>query len=156
MPRSIARCSRARLPSVPASGSQRAPNPIRDTSVSPSRTLPAAAAGRSAASSVSVTVIGDMFPGDWPAVRSIYEQGLASGDATFDTEAPDWEAWNAGHLPAPRLVARPGDEVVGRAALSPVHQKSAYRGVAEGSAYVAESARGTGVARALIERMIER
>lgn len=95
-----------------------------------------------------------MAPGDWPAVRAIYEQGIVAGDASFDTEASDWEAWDAGHLPVPRLVARTGDEVVGWAALSPVQRKSAYRGVAEGSVYIAERARRSGVARALIERMI--
>ena len=96
-----------------------------------------------------------MAPADWPAVRAIYEQGIASGDASFDTEALDWEAWDAGHLPAPRLVARAGDEVVGWAALSPVQRKSAYRGVAEVSIYIATAAQGGGVARALAERMIE-
>jgi L-amino acid N-acyltransferase YncA len=103
-----------------------------------------------------MALIADMVPADWLAVRAIYEQGLAGGDATFNTAAPDWAGWDAGHLPAPRLVARAGDEVVGWAALSPVQRKSAYRGVAEGSVYVAEHARRSGVARELIERMIER
>jgi L-amino acid N-acyltransferase YncA len=101
-----------------------------------------------------VIAIADMLPRDWAAVRAIYEEGMATGDASFDTEAPNWESWDAGHLPAPRLVARDGDEVVGWAALSPVQRKSAYRGVAEGSVYVAARARRSGVARALIERMI--
>jgi phosphinothricin acetyltransferase len=93
---------------------------------------------------------------DWPAVRAIYVQGIATGDATFDTEAPDWDRWDAGHLEACRLVARDGnDDVVAWAALSPVQRKSAYRGVAEGSLYVLEDARGTGVGRRLSEAMIE-
>jgi phosphinothricin acetyltransferase len=93
---------------------------------------------------------------DWPAVRKIYEEGIATGDATFDTEAPDWEHWDAGHLEACRLVARdPGGEVVAWAALSPVQRKSAYRGVAEGSLYVREDVRGTGVGRKLSRAMIE-
>jgi L-amino acid N-acyltransferase YncA len=96
-----------------------------------------------------------MLPGDWPAVRRIYEQGISTGDATFDTQATDWEAWNAGHLEACRLVARDGaGEVVAWAALSPVQRKSAYRGVAEGSLYVREDVRGSGVGRALTEAMI--
>ena len=100
-------------------------------------------------------VIEPMLPGDWPAVRQIYEQGIATGDATFDTRAPDWEGWDAGHLEACRLVARDAaGEVVAWAALSPVQRKSAYRGVAEGSLYVREDARGTGVGRALTEAMI--
>jgi L-amino acid N-acyltransferase YncA len=97
-----------------------------------------------------------MRPEDWPAVREIYAQGIATGDATFDTEPPDWESWNAGHLDACRLVARNGHgEVLAWAALSPVQRKSAYRGVAEGSLYVREDVRGTGVGRQLSEAMIE-
>jgi L-amino acid N-acyltransferase YncA len=101
-----------------------------------------------------VIVISEMALGDWPAVRAIYQEGIAAGDASFDTAASDWDSWDAGHLPAPRLVARGGDDIVGWAALSPVQRKSAYRGVAEGSVYVAERARRSGIARALIERMI--
>jgi L-amino acid N-acyltransferase YncA len=100
--------------------------------------------------------IESMRPDDWPAMRRIHEQGIATGDATFDTEPPDWEEWDAGHLPEPRLVARDGaGEVVAWAALSPVQRKSAYRGVAEGSLYVREDVRGTGVGRRLTEAMIE-
>jgi len=102
------------------------------------------------------TRIEQMRPEDWPAVREIYAQGIATGDATFDTEPPDWESWNAGHLDACRLVARNGHgEVLAWAALSPVQRKSAYRGVAEGSLYVREDVRGTGVGRQLSEAMIE-
>jgi L-amino acid N-acyltransferase YncA len=97
-----------------------------------------------------------MKHGDWPAVRGIHEQGIATGDATFDTKPPSWEEWDAGHLPAPRLVARDGGgEVVAWAALSPVQRKSAYRGVAEGSLYVREDVRGAGVGRRLTEAMVE-
>jgi phosphinothricin acetyltransferase len=103
-----------------------------------------------------VVVIADMVPADWPAVRDIYAQGIAAGDASFDTEPSDWERWDAGHLTSPRLVARDGEAVVGWAALSPVQRKSAYRGVAEVSIYVASQAHGAGVASALAERMVER
>ena len=97
-----------------------------------------------------------MNAGDWPAVREIYEQGIATGDATFDTGAPTWEQWDAGHLEACRLVARTAaGEVVAWAALSPVQRKSAYRGVAEGSLYVREDVRGSGVGRQLSEAMVE-
>jgi L-amino acid N-acyltransferase YncA len=96
-----------------------------------------------------------MRPVDWPAVRAIYEQGIETGDATFDTEAGDWEHWDAGHLEECRLVARDGaGELVAWAALSPVQRKSAYRGVAEGSLYVRKDVRGTGVGRRLTEAMI--
>jgi L-amino acid N-acyltransferase YncA len=97
-----------------------------------------------------------MHAGDWPAVREIYAQGIATGDATFDTAASEWEAWDAGHLKECRLVARDArGGVVAWAALSPVQRKSAYRGVAEGSLYVREDVRGTGVGRRLTEAMIE-
>ena len=92
---------------------------------------------------------------DWPAVSEILAQGIATGDATFDTQAPAWAEWNRGHLPFCRLVARVGGEVVGWAALSPVQRKSAYRGVAEASVYVADRARSSGVAKALAEAAIE-
>jgi phosphinothricin acetyltransferase len=95
-----------------------------------------------------------MVERDWPAVSAILEQGIATGDATFDTEVASWREWDRGHLPFCRLVARSGDEIVGWAALSPVQRKSAYQGVAEVSIYVAEGARGSGVARALAEATI--
>jgi L-amino acid N-acyltransferase YncA len=97
-----------------------------------------------------------MRAGDWPAVREIHAQGIATGDATFDTEPPDWEGWDAGHLDVPRLVARDqAGEIVGWAALSPVQRKSAYRGVAEGSLYVRRDVRSAGVGRRLSEALIE-
>jgi L-amino acid N-acyltransferase YncA len=96
-----------------------------------------------------------MRGGDWPSVKAIHEQGIATGDATFDTEASEWEEWNAGHFEECRLVARgEAGDVLGWAALSPVQRKSAYRGVAEGSLYVREDVRGTGVGRRLSEAMI--
>ena len=57
---------------------------------------------------------------DWPRVRTIYLEGIATGQATFETDAPEWAAWDAAHLPAPRLIARVGQERAGWAALSPV------------------------------------
>jgi phosphinothricin acetyltransferase len=101
-------------------------------------------------------VIEPMRAGDWPSVKAIHEQGIATGDATFDMEAPEWEDWDAGHLEACRLVARDeAGDVLAWAALSPVQRKSAYRGVAEGSLYVREDVRGTGVGRRLSEAMIK-
>jgi L-amino acid N-acyltransferase YncA len=90
---------------------------------------------------------------DWPAVKSIYEQGVATRQATFETEAPDRDSWDADHLSEPRLVAEENGAVVGWAALSPVSRRSCYAGVVEGSVYVAEDARGRGVGRALLERL---
>src|SRR5262245_30675596 len=87
-------------------------------------------------------VIDSMQPRDWELVRAIYLEGIATGLATFETEAPDWERWDAGHLPQCRLVVRNGDGILGWAALSPVSKREAYAGVAEVSVYVAASARG--------------
>ena len=95
-----------------------------------------------------------MTAAHWPAVRAIYEQGIATGDATFETAAPTWEAWDAGHLAGHRLVAAAGGRVVGWAALSPVSDRCAYAGVAEASVYVAADAAGRGVGRALLGRLV--
>ena len=73
---------------------------------------------------------------DWPAVRAIYLEGIATGNATFETQAPSWEEWDAKHLPKPRLVFR-DDTVAAWAALSRVSARACYAGVAEVSVYVA-------------------
>jgi L-amino acid N-acyltransferase YncA len=91
-----------------------------------------------------------LHPGHWPAVQAIYREGIANGDATFETEAPEWDAWDAGHLSHSRLVAVDGQEVAGWAALSPVSRRPVYAGVAEVSVYVAGARRGRGVGRALV------
>jgi L-amino acid N-acyltransferase YncA len=93
-------------------------------------------------------------PEDWPAVRAIYQAGIDGGDATFETAAPDWPAWDAAHLAEHRLVARDGGRVVGWAALAPVSDRCAYAGVAEASTYVAPQAQGRGVGRALLHAVV--
>jgi L-amino acid N-acyltransferase YncA len=96
-----------------------------------------------------------MLPAHWPGVRAVYEEGLATGDATFETEAPDWERWDASHLRACRLVAlAEGGRVAGWAALSPVSARKVYAGVAEVSVYVGEKFRGLGVGRALLSTLV--
>jgi L-amino acid N-acyltransferase YncA len=90
----------------------------------------------------------------WPAVREIFAQGIATGNATFETIVPEWAEWDARHLPTCRLLALRDDEVLGWAALCPVSLRQAYRGVAEVSVYIAESARGTGVGSALLASLI--
>lgn len=92
---------------------------------------------------------------DWPAVADIYWDGMRSGLATFETEVPSWEAWDAGHLPDHRLVADLLGEIVGWAALSPVSSRRCYAGVVENSVYVAGRARGQGVGRRLLEALID-
>lgn len=94
-------------------------------------------------------------PTDWSAVREIYLEGIATGNATFETEAPDYDAWDAAHLASCRIVARNGDRIVGWAALSPISKRAAYRGVAEVSVYVAASSHGKGIGRSLLLRLIE-
>jgi phosphinothricin acetyltransferase len=96
-----------------------------------------------------------MTPADWPEAARIFEDGLDIG--TFEETVPSWEAWDATHLAAPRLVAR--DErgaVVGWAALAPVSRRDCYRGVTENSIYVARAARGGGVGRRLLEELVRR
>lgn len=96
-----------------------------------------------------------MAPSDWPSVSAIFEEGIASGNATFETSPPSWEQWDASHLQSCRLVAvESSGSVVGWAALSPVSSRHVYRGWCEVSVYISETARGKGVGRALLERLI--
>jgi phosphinothricin acetyltransferase len=97
-----------------------------------------------------------MTPADWPAVRDIYLEGIATGNATFEREAPSWEAWDAGHLELGRLVARDAEGVAGWGALSPVSARRVYAGVAEVSIYVGGRSRGAGVGGALLDELIRR
>ena len=98
--------------------------------------------------------IDDMGADDWEQVRAIYLEGIATGHATFELDAPAWDVWDASHLRAARLVARDGRQVKGWAALSPVSGRCVYAGVAEVSVYVGRAFRGGGVGRALLEQLI--
>src|SRR5947208_2555844 len=77
-------------------------------------------------------------PGDWPAVRRIYGEGIATRQATFETTVPSRTELDAKWLPGHRWVARIGGEVAGWAALAPVSTHNCYAGVAETSVYVAD------------------
>ena len=90
----------------------------------------------------------------WPVVREIYEQGIATKNATFATAAPDWAEWDARHLLICRLAAICDGDVVGWTALSPVSSRQVYRGVQEVSVYVAQSARGQGIGLALLNALV--
>jgi len=97
----------------------------------------------------------DLRPGDWPEVARIYEQGIATGNATFESEVPSWEEWDAAHLAGHRFVAGVDGEVEGWIALAPVSRRPCYAGVAEISVYVAENARGNGVGSELVAALVE-
>ena len=99
--------------------------------------------------------IDQLIADDWEQVRFIYLEGIGEGNSTFETEAPSWERWDEGHLPFARLVVRDGEKILGWAALSPVSKRNVYRGVAELTVYVTESARGQGIGRTLLEALIE-
>jgi len=110
-----------------------------------------------------------MPPELWVAVREIYAEGIATGNATLETETPDWEKWDASHRKDCRLVALAPFEndvrdrlislgyntVLGWAGVSPVSSRKVYRGVAEVSVYVAAAARGRGVGKALLQALVE-
>jgi L-amino acid N-acyltransferase YncA len=106
-----------------------------------------------------------MLPDHWPAVREIYGEGIATGNATFATELPSWENWDTGHRKDCRLVAlksidvatqpRGIGKILGWAALSPVSSRHVYRGVAEVSVYIAGAARGRGVGKSLLQALVQ-
>jgi phosphinothricin acetyltransferase len=99
--------------------------------------------------------ISPMLPEYWLAVERIYLEGIATGNATFETESPGWESWDVKHHRHSRLVALEGDRLLGWAALSPVSTRRVYAGVAEVSIYVTEAARGRSVGRALLAALVE-
>jgi L-amino acid N-acyltransferase YncA len=91
---------------------------------------------------------------DWAEVAVIFRQGIDDGDATFELVVPSWEAWDAAHLDGHRIVARAGGAVAGWAALAPTSPRSVYRGVVWDSVYVHREARGRGIGRLLLERLV--
>ena len=101
-------------------------------------------------------LVDPMLPDDADQVLAIYADGIATGNATFQTDVPSWEEWDANHLGAPRLVARTADgRVLGWCALSPISRRPVYAGVAEVSVYVSAAARGRGVGRALLQATVQ-
>ena len=104
----------------------------------------------------TVVEIRELAPADWPAVERIYREGIATGQATFETEPPSWEEFDAGRLTGMRLVATVDGTVIGWAALSPTSGRTCYAGVVEHSVYVSAAARGGGVGRALVDALSAR
>ena len=103
-----------------------------------------------AKSSVPEFSIRPMTVGDWDQVRPIYLEGIAGGNATFETEAPSWAKWDSCHLSVGRLVAESQGRIVGWAALSPISQRKCYAGVQEVSVYVAATAWRLGIGKSLL------
>ncbi len=102
----------------------------------------------------AAVTVDNMVAADWANVSAIFLEGIATGNATFETLAPTWEQWDRAHLPVARLVARRGRTIAGWAAMSRVSQRSCYAGVAELSVYVASWARSQGVGDALMKAAI--
>lgn len=96
-----------------------------------------------------------MLSTDWPAVADIYAQGIASGIATFETQVPPWERWDAGHRAEGRWVAKQAESLLGWVALSSISARECYRGVCEVSIYIAQEARGQGVGKTLLLHLID-
>lgn len=96
-----------------------------------------------------------LVAGDWESVKAVYLAGIATGNATFETTAPEWDSWDRNHLPVARLVAVSQDsEVVGWAALTPVSARRVYSGVAEVSVYVTPQWQDKGLGRELLQALI--
>jgi L-amino acid N-acyltransferase YncA len=91
---------------------------------------------------------------DWPAVERIYAAGIATGDATFETETPTWAAFDATRLADQRLVAERDGRVIGWTAASAVSERGVYAGVVEHGVYVDPAVGGQGVGTALVRALI--
>ena len=92
---------------------------------------------------------------DWQQVKAIYEEGIATGNATFQTTAPSWQDWDSAHVKNSRIVAEDEEKrILGWAALTPVSGRCIYAGVGEVSVYVSNAARGKGIGKALLNELI--
>ena len=100
--------------------------------------------------------IDKMLPEDWEQVRGILLEGIVTGNATFQKEAPSWEDWDNSHMLECRIVARSSGRVLGWAALSPVSSRCVYAGVAEVSVYVSQTSNGKGIGSLLLKSLIEK
>jgi L-amino acid N-acyltransferase YncA len=103
---------------------------------------------------MSAITIRPLVATDYPRVREIYLEGIATGHATFETGAPEWEGWDRKFLKNCRLVAELDGEVLGWAGLSAVSDRCVYGGVGEVAVYVAGEARGKGIGTRLLVALI--
>ncbi len=92
---------------------------------------------------------------DFPSVKDIYQQGIDSGEATFQEQAKDYDVWNESLLPSCRLVAESNRQIIGWAALSSTSNRCVYSGIAEVSVYVSSNSQGLGVGNSLLEALIK-
>ncbi|RXE56385.1 phosphinothricin acetyltransferase [Methanoculleus taiwanensis] len=99
-------------------------------------------------------IVREMSAADREDLHRIHLEGIATGNATFESEAPSWERWDAGHIRSCRFVAVGNGKILGWAALSPYSGRPVYAGVAEVSVYVGKDARGLGVGSALLAELI--
>jgi phosphinothricin acetyltransferase len=96
-----------------------------------------------------------MTPDDWPAVARIYKEGIDTKLATFETDVPTWEKFNASRLPDARLVVEANGEIIGWATLAPVSSRFVYRGVMDVGIYITTNARGKGIGQILLQHLID-
>lgn len=92
---------------------------------------------------------------DFDVVKKIYQQGIDSGLATFQTQAKNWQEWDNSVLPICRLVAVDDSNVLGWAALSSISDRCVYGGVSEVTVYVATEAQGRGIGYKLLSALIK-
>jgi phosphinothricin acetyltransferase len=95
-----------------------------------------------------------MTKDDWPRVKEIYEMGMEDATATFETEVPSYEDWDAAHIKSCRIIAIVKTETAGWAVLSPVSKRRVYSGAAEVSIYLDKKFRGAGIGAALLDELI--
>jgi phosphinothricin acetyltransferase len=98
--------------------------------------------------------IRDFQKSDFESVKQIYQEGIDTGNATFETQVKEWDAWNSALHDACRLVAEETGRVLGWAALSSVSNRRVYAGVVEVSIYVSNAAQGRGIGHALLSKLV--
>jgi phosphinothricin acetyltransferase len=102
-----------------------------------------------------MTAIRPLLPSDWASVRDIYQEGIATGNASFSSAMPEWDEWDQSHVKSGRLAATENEEILGWAALTAISDRCVYAGVAEVSIYVTKNARGKGIGKQLLRALID-